>query len=465
MKQPKLNRTLRCAAALAAVFAMLIGGGVSIRAYQANYVVASTVSLDVNPSMEITVNEKERVLAVTPKNEDAVKVVGEMDFAGNSLEVTVNALIGAMLRAGYLDDIADAILVSVDSRNSRDGEALQKRLSETVSAILHEAAFEGQVLTQKVEADSDMVQKAEQNDISLGKAAMIEQVLQREIDYTFEELSWWSVGALNILMEEGLSDETAERIYAAAPARFVMTPETAKQDAIALAQLDESLVENYTAVVAAENGRIVYRIRYDDIKFRFYIHVDAFSGEAVLVEREAHMYRLENLSAERLLVLDAALAHAGLTREDIIINSMAPTIRKAIGLEDFYHIRFHTKDKTAFYDYEVGRVSCEIFKESRMPYIEKYHATFSGQINGYYASPNALKREDMEAGTLEAIRRDCGLTREQMIIKTSASMIADLRPNTVSYMIKFTTADGEYKYICDVLKDYEIIDKTFTPAE
>ena len=188
MMQPKRNRALRTAAAVAAAFMLIVGGGISVRAYQANFAVASTVSLDVNPSIEITVNEKERVLAVTPKNEDAVKVVGEMDFAGNSLEVTVNALIGSMLRGGYLDDIADAILVSVDSRNSEDGEVLQKRLCETVSSILHEAAFEGQVLTQKVEQDSDMAEKAAQNNITLGKAKLIEQVLQNAVNYTFEEL-------------------------------------------------------------------------------------------------------------------------------------------------------------------------------------------------------------------------------------------------------------------------------------
>lgn len=464
MLQPKRNRILRTAAAIAAVFTLIAAGGVGVRAYQANYLVASTVSLDVNPSIEITVNEKERVLAVTPKNEDAIKVVGDMDFAGNSIEVTVNALIGSMLRAGYLDDIADAILVSVNSQNSEAGQALQKRLTETVEAILREAAFEGRLLTQKAEVDKTVAEKAEQNSITLGKAQLIEAVLARTADYTFEELSQWNVGALNILLEEGLSDGTAEKILSVSKDSFV-SAEAAKQAAIALSELDEGLVENYTSAVVVRNERIVYQICYDDIKFRFYIHVDAQRGEAELVNREMHMYRLENLSEERLNVLDAALAHAKLQREDIIICAMSPTIRKAIGLEDFYHICFMTKDKTMYHDYQVGRYTFEIFAETSMPYHRSPYARFSGQKNGYAVSKNAITREDMEAGTLEAIRLDCGMTKEQFTITTSVSLIANLRPNTVSYMIKFTTADGEYKYICDVLKDYEIIDKTFTPAK
>ena len=464
MMQPKRNRAVRTAAAVAAAFMLIVGGGISVRAYQANFAVASTVSLDVNPSIEITVNEKERVLAVTPKNEDAVKVVGEMDFAGNSLEVTVNALIGSMLRGGYLDDIADAILVSVDSRNSEAGDALQNRLRETVSAILQEAAFEGQILIQKTDADQELVDKADENSISMGKTKLIEQILANtEIRYSFAELSRWSIGELNLLAEGKLDDAVAEKIVSAAGELFVPA-DGVKQAAIAASELEESLVENYTLTIAAKNGRIVYRICYDDIKFRFYVDVDALSGEASLVNRVAHIYRMENLSEERLTVLDYALAHAGLTRDDIIIRSMVPTIRSSVGLEDFYHICFYDKDKTTYYDYEVGRYSGEIFKGEGVKFTRVHHTLVNLVKNGHTVSENVITNEDMKNGTLEAIRLDCGLTKEQITIKNAVALKANLRPNTISYRIIFTTAEGEYKYICDVLKNYEIIDKTFTPA-
>ena len=64
----------------------MIGGLSGFQIYRTNYSVASTVSLDVNPSIEIEVNKKEEVLAVNPRNKDAETVVGSMNFKGSSKE-------------------------------------------------------------------------------------------------------------------------------------------------------------------------------------------------------------------------------------------------------------------------------------------------------------------------------------------------------------------------------------------
>lgn len=68
-KQAKksINKTFaRIAAAAAALVLMIMGS----YAYGERYGVASTVALDVNPSIEIGVNKGEKVVYVTPKNED-----------------------------------------------------------------------------------------------------------------------------------------------------------------------------------------------------------------------------------------------------------------------------------------------------------------------------------------------------------------------------------------------------------
>ena len=68
-------------AACSAVVAASVFGALTVHADRA---VDSTVSLDVNPSIEIQVNRKERVLSVTPLNSDGKVIVGSMDFSGNS---------------------------------------------------------------------------------------------------------------------------------------------------------------------------------------------------------------------------------------------------------------------------------------------------------------------------------------------------------------------------------------------
>ena len=165
-------------AGIAAAFVLLIGGMAGFRTYRANYTVASTVSLDVNPSIEIEVNKKEEVLAVNPRNEDAQIVVGDMDFKGSNLDVAINALIGSMLRNGYLNELANSILISVDNQDPAKSAELQERLVNEINAVLQSGAFDGAVLSQSISADSRLRELAEAYGITLGKAQLIQQITE-----------------------------------------------------------------------------------------------------------------------------------------------------------------------------------------------------------------------------------------------------------------------------------------------
>ena len=92
-KKNYLKSIIAAAAAVVFVLAGVIGFGT----YQKANKVVSTVALDVNPGIEITVNAKEKVLDVKAMNDDAKKVIGDMNFKGSDLDVAVNALIGSML--------------------------------------------------------------------------------------------------------------------------------------------------------------------------------------------------------------------------------------------------------------------------------------------------------------------------------------------------------------------------------
>ena len=71
-KTTKRRWTSLIAACLAV---MLLGGGLF---YQQVNAVASVVSLDVNPSIELKVNRSEKVLVCTPLNEDAKAILADM---------------------------------------------------------------------------------------------------------------------------------------------------------------------------------------------------------------------------------------------------------------------------------------------------------------------------------------------------------------------------------------------------
>ena len=88
------------AACLALV--LLAGGGGIF--YQRAYAVASVVSLDVNPSIQLEVNRSEKVLSCGGLNEEGRTVLASMDggndLKGAKLDVAVNAIVGALVRSG-----------------------------------------------------------------------------------------------------------------------------------------------------------------------------------------------------------------------------------------------------------------------------------------------------------------------------------------------------------------------------
>ena len=184
---------------------MLLGGGGVF--YQRANAVASVVSLDVNPSIELKVNRSEKVLVCTPLNEDAKAILADMsngaDLKGAKLDVAVNAIVGSLVRNGYLDSISSAIMISVEDKNTARAEKLQRELTSTVDGVLQTSEAKAAVLTQTLTQDAGREQQARENNISTGKAALVNHVLTLNSALKFDELAKLSVEELKDLAEAG----------------------------------------------------------------------------------------------------------------------------------------------------------------------------------------------------------------------------------------------------------------------
>lgn len=183
---------------------MLLGGGLF---YQRANAVASVVSLDVNPSIELKVNRSEKVLVCTPLNEDAKAILADMgngaDLKGAKLDVAVNAIVGSLVRNGYLDSISSAIMISVEDKDTARAEKLQRELTSTVDGVLQTSESRASVLTQTLTQDAGLTQQARENSISTGKAALVNRVLTINPSLKFDVLAKLSVEELKDLAEAG----------------------------------------------------------------------------------------------------------------------------------------------------------------------------------------------------------------------------------------------------------------------
>ena len=274
-KTTKKRWTTLAAACLALV--LLGGGGVF---YQQAHAVASVVSLDVNPSIELKVSKSEKVLVCTPLNEDAKAILADMgdgaDLKGAKLDVAVNAIVGSLVRNGYLNSISSAIMISVEDNDTARAEKLQRELTSTVDGVLQTSEAKASVLTQTLTQDAGLAQQARENSISTGKAALVNRVLALNPALKFDALAKLSVEELKDLAEAGapampIGTDKAMDIAAAAFGKA----STAKMAYSAVdPELDESPA-HYEVEIKSQTGE------------EFEYKVDAYTGAILESKREA----------------------------------------------------------------------------------------------------------------------------------------------------------------------------------
>lgn len=286
MKPRRKRKLLRRAAGIAAALLLMVGGVSAVGLWRMENTAVASVSLDVNPSVEIKVNEKEKVVSVTALNEDGQEIIADMDFEGSSLEVTVNALIGSMLRQGYLSVSANSVLVSVESADSEHAAALEQRLREEIGGLLESGGVSAAVLSQQVNADEELQTLAEEYGLSLGKAQLIRDITAQDSRYRFADLAGLTINQLNLLSEE-LNLSGVQRSGQASEADYIGSTE-AMNAALADAGISGEPISAYFSRMDWEDGRMVYALAFDDGENGYEYTVEALTGQIVSSVKELH---------------------------------------------------------------------------------------------------------------------------------------------------------------------------------
>ena len=357
----------------AACLALLIVGGLTVRQATA---VASVISLDVNPSFELCISRSEKVLSCAALNADAQAVLGDMDLKGTPLDVAVNAIIGSLVQNGYLDSISSAILISVEDSNAQRASRLQADLTSQVDTALQNASANASILSQTFTQDAGLESQAQQNNISVGKAALVQNILSRNSALDFNALAALSVEELQQMLEAGAPGMPIGRAQAAYAAQeYAGVLEVSAITYEVDPELDEYPahyeVELYTAF-----GKYEYM-------------VDAYTGE--ILAGPANI--LENASGSTPVTSsdslggaisiqgakDAALAAAGLTENQVT----ALTVK---GDYDDGRLEYEVKFwyGSTEYEYDIDGTSGTVLKQE-----QEAHA--SAPSGGDIISPEAAR--------------------------------------------------------------------------
>lgn len=192
---------------VAACFCMIaLAGGTYT--YQ-NGKVDSVIGIDVNPSVELSVNKKNKVLAAKALNEDGESIMQDMDLKGVDLNTAVNAVIGSMVTHGYLSQLDNAILVTVSNDSISKAQGLRYAVVNDIRNTLEEKQLKAVVYDQQVMEEDEVKQLAEEYKISYGKAYFLRELILQNNSLSMDDMK-----VLAPLTMEEIAKEITERSYA-----------------------------------------------------------------------------------------------------------------------------------------------------------------------------------------------------------------------------------------------------------
>ena len=163
----KINRFMPAIAAAAAIIIMISTGAYTY------YMPYGTVSLDVNPSIEYTINRFDRVLDVSGVNDDGNNIVSELDvkkLINKEIETAVEETIEQIEAEGYFsDEDGNYVVVTANTKKEEHTDKLVDKLDKKIAG--HDNL---NPIASKVSDDD--IKEAHKQGISAGKKMMIDRL-------------------------------------------------------------------------------------------------------------------------------------------------------------------------------------------------------------------------------------------------------------------------------------------------
>lgn len=460
-KKKKRWAPLAAAACLALV---LVGGGGGYYYYSANNAVASLVSLDVNPSIQLEVNKNEKVLSATPMNDDGAEILDGMNLKGTPADVAMYAIIGSLLQHGYVDELANSILITVEDDDQARGEKLQQELTAQADAALANAQVNGAVLAQTLQNSEELNQMAQEYGISTGKAALIQAIVEGSNNTkTFEDLVGLSINELNLLYtaQAPLEGQTSgnEQNTGAANAAPITTSGSASQSAYIGLEAAKEAALKHAGVSASDatfveaeydydDGRMVYEVEFHVKGTEYDYEIDAQTGAVVKYKNEQNGANTGSSGSANTssfigesAAKAAALSHAGVSESST--KYCNAWLEYDDGRAECYEVEFMAGNTR--YEYKIALTSATVLESERESYGGSGSSGQStGQSGSQTSGGSGTSSTDIGAEKAKSIALNhAGVSASQT---SEMKVEQDWDDGVLEYEVEFKAGGVEYEY-------------------
>jgi len=160
---------------------------------------AQFINIDINPSVELSVNYFDRIISVNALNADGQKLIESVSVRTQRYESGIELVICTAQEMGYLNDEED-VLISISSSDPKRTEKAQNDIREKVSPSVEILTFNAQERKQSVKKG-----------ISPGKNDIIEKVIEIGTDIDKEKLTEIPVKDLMKIVKQNRKTENAKK--------------------------------------------------------------------------------------------------------------------------------------------------------------------------------------------------------------------------------------------------------------
>ena len=290
--------------AAACVLLVLCAGGIFSWLW---FSTKAVVSIDVNPSVALSLNRFEYVIDTQAGNTDGADVLDDLSLKNLKLSTALDALMGAMSRKGYLDDQAQ-ISVFVDGSDDDFNRELYDEITDDLAHLAPDAVTQ------------------------VGESATNEQTTEQPAgnEQTTEQPS------AEQTTEQPANDQTTEQPAAEQPITgqqpqqsTSITEEQAKEIAANHAGVAVADVTFHSVSLEEDDGRRVYDVEFYSGSTEYDYEIDAATGDILSYDNDVENFSILQQSAQNPqgaatgsyigddAAKAAALQRAGLTEDQV----------------------------------------------------------------------------------------------------------------------------------------------------
>lgn len=319
----------------------------------------SVVMIDVNPSIELTLNSDDRIVDYEANDSESEMIISGMDLENTDVVVALNAIIGSMVRNGYIDELSNSILVSVQNFDINKALSLENLLVKEIDYILKDSNVDGSVIGLTLSSSDSLNGVAEANGISLGKAKLITALVQVNNLLNINDLAKLTINELNLLLDTYTLD--VDKLGSASSKQYIGEDEAKN---IALTHADVSNPTMLHIEFDLDDGVMVYDVEFYSDNVEYDYEINAVTGTILEYNKGFESEYGDNtvnsggnsyISKEKAKQI--TIDHAGVNPTYVEVEF---DYENGIAV---YEIEF--KYQNYEYDYEIDAITGEIYKSKK----------------------------------------------------------------------------------------------------